>query len=109
MTMSADLPDVWIDPVPDDDVDDLIEHLRSRLTALEAENAELRKAAKQAQTAAFEHAKHLCIECYEADPLGNGRSFAWADLLTAKDATTDLFSESTVEIACECYDGEGEK
>jgi hypothetical protein len=71
MTMSADLPDVWIDPVPDDDVDDLIEHLRSRLTALEAENAELRKAAKQAQTAAFEHAKHLCIECYEADPLGN--------------------------------------
>ncbi|HUC76710.1 MAG TPA: hypothetical protein VMS04_15520, partial [Vicinamibacterales bacterium] len=40
---------------------------------------------------------------------GLGRSFAWADLLTAKDATTDLFSESTVEIACECYDGEGEK
>jgi len=36
---------------------------------------------------------------------GLGRNFAWADLYEADDRQEDMFAETTVELACDCYDG----
>ena len=37
---------------------------------------------------------------------GLGRSFAWRDLLAFDAAQLKMLPEPTIEIACDCYDGE---
>jgi hypothetical protein len=39
---------------------------------------------------------------------GLGRAFAWGDLYEADDRQFKMFPETTVDLACECYDGERE-